>query len=564
MKLGFKLTRALYAPMLVSLTAAAAAGTASCGPTQSSGTGGAGPTSGPVTTASISSVTATGTGGAPSDGDRPSDKVYNLGGFKSSAACKDCHAGIYNDWQSSMHSRALLSPPVVAEGNQLFGLELKDLGSPDPQRLCVQCHSPIASAFAGKQVHLPFTNEGDVPADALTEGVGCVTCHAYTGLPIVGAAGLSDFLNDFDSSGLTYYGPIANPVDSPAHQSALSPTISTAPESLCINCHNVFFDTNLDGQIIAGEDLILQNTSFEHDVQYLAQRDENCVDCHMPKKSKGAVADGPAAPTNAPKNRDRRSHSFAAADYPIDEADNDTQLALRTELLQSAAELQVANIQLVGGTALSFDVTVANVKAGHNLPTGFAFSRQMWVEVRVTNAMNPNIELATSGVLRAGTDDLCDDSTLKDALQNQVQGCIVQNKNQSDLQLVSFQAKLVDEIDQAIVNGVPVAIQAAGGRETWAQFVDGGAVGRFRPIDNANLAPLAPFEQRTFGYNFTIANGQLDDVRLEVALKFRPYPPYFLRTLAQKEPTLAQKLTKSIGNLKIITMKTFAQDIPSN
>lgn len=550
--------RALCSSLPLLLLASAAVAASSCGSVVETpaGTGGGSPgtTSGQNgTNGSSGNTSSSGVGPGPSDCSTP------FGAFKSSSACQDCHESIYNDWKQSMHSRSITGPVFTAQSNQSFGLELKDLGSPDPQRVCVQCHSPISAAFAGKQVHLPFTQEGDVPACALEEGVGCVTCHAYTGLPAVGAAGFSDFLNDFDSSGFTYYGPFANPVDSPAHQSAVSPTLGVEPESLCITCHNVFVDTNLDGVITAGEDLILQNTTFEHDVLYLAQRDETCIDCHMPQKPTGAAADGPAAPAGVPKNRNRRSHGFVGADFPLDDLDNDTQLGLRTELLQSAAVLEVANIQLVGGSQLSFDVVITNVKAGHNLPTGFGFLRQMWVEARVLNTMS-GLELASSGLLKKLSDDLCDNDTLNDSLQVQVQGCVVQNKNQADAQLVNFQTKLVTDVDPAVVNGVQVAVQAPGATETWAPLLGGGAVARTRQIDQQSLAPLAPFEVRSFAYGFTFPQQQ-DGIRVEVALKFRSLPPYFLRTLAQKEPVLAQKLTQNLGKLKPITMATFSQDL---
>jgi hypothetical protein len=328
---------------------------------------------------------------------------------------------------------------------------------------------------------------------------------------------------------------------------------------LCLNCHNVFFDSNQDGNIVFGEDLILQNTSFEHDVLYLAQRDENCVDCHMPKKGNGPVADGPAAPKGVPQNREIRHHGFIGADFPIDDADNDVQLADRIALYQQAANLQVSNAQLVNGTNVSFNVAITNVRAGHNLPTGFAFARQMWVEVKITDELN-DAELATSGVLRAETDDLCDGNSLNDQLQNLIQGCIVQNKNQVDPQLVNFQAKLVTDIDRLDVNGVPTAVQAAAGRETAIQIVEGGAVARTRPIDQGNLAPLAPFETRQFGYNFTIP-AQQDGVRLSVALKFRSLPPYMIRSMASREPKVAPRLTQNIGKIKTLTMATFTQDL---
>jgi hypothetical protein len=88
--------------------------------------------------------------------------------------------------------------------------------------------------------------------------------------------------------------------------------------------------------------------------------------------------------------------------------------------------------------------------------------------------------------------------------------------------------------------------------------VEGGIVSRIRPIDGANLAPLVPFESRSFNYSFTIPQ-QPDGILLEVALKFRSLPPYLMRSLAQKEPVLAQRLMQNLDKVKIITLQSFGQ-----
>jgi cytochrome c554/c'-like protein len=540
------------------LVAAVVVAAASCGSVvETPGAGGSFGTGSFSSASSIDNPNPTAnTGGGPFSCDTD---VYDLAGFDSSATCKDCHESIYNDWKFSMHSRSLTGPVFMATNNQIYDLDLKNTTAPDPQRMCVQCHSPIYAGFAGAQVVLPFKAEGDVPGCLLQEGVGCVTCHAYVAQPEVGAAGFSDFWNDFDASGLTYYGPLSNPANSPAHKSKRVGVLGTAPETLCINCHNVFLDTNADGKIVAGEDFILQNTSFEHDELYRLQRDETCVDCHMPSKAHGPAADGPGAPPDAPPTRALHHHGFPGADFPIDDADNDVQLGLRQELLQQAAAIEIQNAQLINGTQVTFSVTVTNVRAGHSLPTGFAFLRQLWVEASILDAMT-KAELATSGVLKAPTDDLCDASTLQDALQNLVQGCVDQNKNVADPQLVNFQLKLVTDVDQALVNGAPVAVQAPGGQESSIPRVAGGQVARVRPVDGQSLAPLLPFESRSFAYSFTLPQPQAG-VALEVALKFRGVVPYLMRALAQREPSLAERLTQNLDKLKPITVAKVVQTL---
>src|SRR5262249_43288900 len=82
---------------------------------------------------------------------------------------------------------------------------------------------------------------------------------------------------------------------------------------------------------------------------------QTCIDCHAPRESeRPIVADGMARPT--------RSHRFSGFD---------------AELLASALELRTER----HGDVL--DVIVTNVGAGHSVPTGAAFVRDIWVDLEV-------------------------------------------------------------------------------------------------------------------------------------------------------------------------------------
>jgi hypothetical protein len=229
-------------------------------------------------------------------------------------------------------------------------------------------------------------------------------------------------------------------------------------------------------------------------------------------------------------------HSFAGVDYPLDDAadGNDPQKDLRRALLQenlndlqgSAASLQIVGIAF-DGINLAFTAQITNQNSGHNLPTGFAFTRQMYMEIVVRD--NDGNRLAQSGELQDGANDLCDATTLKDVLGPFVSGCA---NNVPDDQLVNFQTQLVDFV-ALDANGVLVK-DAVKGHEHWLQFQSGGAVARIRPIDQQNLGPLLPFEQRDFVYNFVLP-AQDTAVKLSAKLNFRNLPPYFVRKLSQSE-----------------------------
>src|SRR5262249_42896450 len=142
--------------------------------------------------------------------------------------------------------------------------------------------------------------------------------------------------------------------------------------------------------------------------------DQTCITCHMPRLRATRAAETAAIPFEQDReapHREVHDHSFVGVDYPLDTvAVRDPERALREALLRSAAKVDLprSSLALRAGT-LSFDVTVTNSGTGHNVPTGFAFARQMWLEVTASDASGP---FFTSGVLPSNVSDLCDTATL--------------------------------------------------------------------------------------------------------------------------------------------------------
>ncbi len=232
-----------------------------------------------------------------------------------------------------------------------------------------------------------------------------------------------------------------------------------------------------------GTDLILQTTFDEYTIDYRGNGGESsCISCHMAAKSspEQAAPGFPGSPF-----RTVHDHRFVGVDYPIDEVleGNDPQKDARRALLQdnlgdtqdsAAALLEVQNI-VFDGINLSFQAAITNRNSGHSLPTGFAFLRQMFLEVVVRDT--DGNRLAQSGELQDAANDLCDNDTLTDILGPFVQGCA---NNQADPQLVNFQTQLVDFV--TLQGGVLVK-DPLKGHETVLQLQTGGAVARVRPSD---------------------------------------------------------------------------------
>ena len=478
-----------------------------------------------------------------------------MSGFVPSSECRDCHRRIYDQWKYSMHAHGMLSPVMIAQSNQVLDDELDDVDSPDPKLICVNCHGPAGIALTKQeQAQLPLKRDG-YSKELLNDGIGCTVCHQLDLAedPKRGEAGLVAFQKSLHKVGDVYFGNFDDPVGNAYHRSAKG-RIFDNPERLCVACHNVVYDKNDDGRIEKGVDLVLQETTKEYDDYRKDGGQSTCIDCHMPidkgtKRAANSAVLYFEQDSEAP-DREVHDHSFVAVDYPLDlVSEKDPQRDKRRKLLRSAVKMDA----VIQGDKLV--VTITNTGTGHNVPTGLAFARQMWLEVKATDALG-NL-LYSSGVLAKNTDDLCDSSTMDEEgskVARFVKGCV-----RSDADLVNYQLKLLDRIDVARdgsgnkvrdEDGEFKVIAADGARESVLQRINGGAVVRIRPVDKQPLVPIEPKEIRT--HNYTLPAGV---VRVSVRLLFRSFPPYFLRALAAGQPKNEKpRLAPLIENLLVEEM----------
>jgi Cytochrome c554 and c-prime len=470
-----------------------------------------------------------------------------LGGFESAENCENCHDRAVKEWRRSMHAHAMTSPVMVAQSNQVRVKVLAQAQYPDPKRICVNCHGPVGAALTSG-TNLPLTADSSLKNEALlNEGVSCTVCHQWNGTPETASGGLSRFQNGLHP-GHNYYGAITDPVGNAFHSSEATPSFRE-PEQLCRNCHSVEYDKNGDGQLHRGTDLVLQ-TLFEEWQDYQKNGGSGtCVGCHMPLLSEQRAAeraDVPFEQDHEAPTRKVHDHSFVGADYPLDDrAARDALRPAREALLTRAASLSLVPGSLKPeANSLSFSIEVGNIGTGHNLPGGFAFVRQMWLEVAVLDSAGR--VLGDSGRLSSASDDLCDASILDDP-QNPVlpslQGC-----TKSDPLLVNFQQMLVDIAQPKLGpngaalldrRGEPLLERAPNGRETVIQYLTSGPTPRIRPFDRKPTAALAAGEAHAFPYTFTLSSGAVPK-SLRVRLMFRTSPPYFLRALG------VEKLVESL------------------
>jgi hypothetical protein len=460
-----------------------------------------------------------------------------FGGFQPASRCGTCHGEIYAAWKTSMHAHAMTSPIMIAQTNQVAARVLAGQGMPDPGEACVACHGPIGALLTDANT-LPLPADALSDRELLDDGVSCAVCHQWQGKSHPGSAGLSAFQSGL-FPGRTVYGPRTDAVGNAFHRSEASGL--NRPSELCQNCHSVELDKNGDGKIERGPDLVLQ-TLYEEWELYARSGGPECVDCHMPIVKQGRSASSAVIPLEQDKEappRALRDHAFVGVDYPLDHPEvREATRRKREALLASAATLALSpgSITKKPGT-LGFTVTVTNSGTGHNLPGGFAFVRQMWLEVTI-HAENGAV-LVSSGLVANAADDLCDASVLDDP-ESPVRPFAVGCKK-SDPNLVSFQQMLVNQIQvqrdatgaaRTGIRGENLLERGPGAKEVVLQELSGGPVSRIRPATGKPTTPLVPGETGTYPYALALPAGAVPR-RLEVRLLFRVAAPYFLRALGQ-------------------------------
>lgn len=486
----------------------------------------------------------------------PRDSSYDgaTAAFPPAENCKDCHLTIYNQWKASVHAHAMSGPLMVVQNNADLRTSLA--GAPkDLRRFCINCHGPVDALHDGAET-LPLPN------GALgNQGITCTVCHQFTKEPQPGTAGQASTFQQNFSSGRTFYGPFADAVGNAYHKSRSTPVFDK-PENICVGCHNVTFDRNGDGNIQRGVDLVLQTTNDEFAEYQARGGGSTCVSCHMPQSTGRAAdhADIPLQQDFAGPARTIHDHGFVGVDAPFDEP-SDPQRVAREAFLKNAASIafDASGVQIANGK-LAFKVSIAN-QTGHNLPTGFAFARQLWLEITVKDRSGEVI--FSSGALAKPTNDLCIESTFgeeSNPFKSVVAGC-----SDIDQNLVLLQLKLVDKISVAgDANGTPlkdehgelVVIQSKTGKESTEQYIEGGAVVRKRTIDKSSMAPLRPLETRSYGYVTPLTTshgGTSSSGTVSVRLLFRNLPPYFLRGLGSHQGAGEQpKIAGFVDKLRVV------------
>lgn len=391
----------------------------------------------------------------PANPDPAPGPEFQAAQFTSAQQCATCHPNHYQEWRSSMHAYAFVDPVFFA---------MHDRGQRETagrlDQFCTKCHSPIASRSGETP---PFFDRNAL-SPVSREGVTCDVCHSITRINEIANA---DFAM---SPGNVKYGSLDNPAPNGFHGSQFNALFDRS--EFCGSCHNV----------INPENVLVEETHFEWSRISPASMAYQCQDCHMPTYTGEAAVGGP--------QREVHRHYFAGVDVPlIDFPGADLQRQMAEQLLQSAADLSITHpAAILRGDTLVLAVQVQNTGTGHDLPSGVAAERQMWIAVVARDAGGR--VLYQSGQLDANGDLMDHHSALHP---------------HADRELALFRQIMYDG------NGKEVLF-------FW----------QAKRVQN----DMIPFlESREARYRIAVPADFSGKIFLQVILRFRSLPPYFLREL---------------------------------
>lgn len=264
-----------------------------------------------------------------------------------------CHAGLLDQWRTSMHSKAVTDPLY------LYKLEEGDKatnGALGP--FCNSCHAPVG-VMSGELTGLDQSKMSEVSA----QSISCDFCHQVAGTE--GPIGNVSVKMQADGTKRAQFDDAV----SPSHATAFSAFHTSA--EFCGNCHNVDHP---------GNGMHLEATYSEWKASQYAKDGIVCQDCHM-TPGPGVTKPNPGkAAAMGPEREHIYTMTFTGANAGLGDAE------LAEANLKAAATLELDSDDVVApGSPVALKTTITNVGAGHYLPTGLTEVRQMWLDVKAVD-----------------------------------------------------------------------------------------------------------------------------------------------------------------------------------
>ena len=245
-------------------------------------------------------------------------QFYAEDSYPTAAQCAGCHQQIYNEWASSNHAYASISPMF-----HKFEQTINDLSAGTIGTFCVRCHQQVGTQ-RGEARELPLWDRSQVSR----EGVTCVTCHR-----------VQEEFTKANGERTVVPGDIHAPVGGTMRGSVFDEVLerkdelklATSPDErgqkihagvykfdqlgkseFCVSCHQVAVNLGIKLEVVWDQ----YRDSPAH------AKGETCQDCHMgkvPGRAEGYDT-APSAIVNGEEiNPGRRhsNHAFYGPGYPI-------------------------------------------------------------------------------------------------------------------------------------------------------------------------------------------------------------------------------------------------------
>jgi len=296
--------------------------------------------------------------------------LFAPGDFQDPAVCGACHTEIYKAWSGSKHASSWVGELFQPDFQQALAETDGAVGA-----LCGECHAPIA--FRTGQLP-PF--DGSEFDEISKRGISCDFCHT-----------ISEVTEKFNTGnvsapGRVKRGPRGDTV-SPIHETMYSQLHTDA--KFCGACHNVRHPES---------GVLIIDTYDDWLAGPYAAEGITCQDCHMtPGPGVGKNPGRSSIIGNAKEREHIATHYFVGgSSWQFSRMGSEEHARKAEENLRAAAHLDLKGEQTADG--LNLTVNVTNVGAGHKIPTGVTYIREMWLEVTVVNEKGET-------VLRSGYTD---------------------------------------------------------------------------------------------------------------------------------------------------------------
>jgi len=184
--------------------------------------------------------------------------LFSLDKYFDNHACSECHEKIYQEYQSSAHSKSYFTDELHQK--------IADKVSTKKYE-CATCHMPMAD-------NLKELVDGKARPDknnkTHTDAISCYFCHTIAYVKKAHKYNINTKSRQAQNFKPTLYGRLENPDDSDKHSSVKNPIYG---KMACMGCHSHKLNDN--------NVTVFRAMSDKEDSQ-------KCIECHMPEVSGGA------------------------------------------------------------------------------------------------------------------------------------------------------------------------------------------------------------------------------------------------------------------------------------